>query len=358
MIYLLNINNKNNKNEIDVKLITFIGICHIIMFVSWYIYISNSSLILSLIDIGRAVSYGVFHELFNPEASRGVVTLTKVTTKLSIITKAMSIFLLLCTIIGFLKLTINRLTKKYKEISYYLYLLFSLYWISILGCTLLPFFAAMGIDRLYLLAYLLLIPYTIIGFEYVITMIYAILNKTALNFMLSCKSTIKYFSIFLSLYLLLKIGFIGELLKYDMYSISLSKDSITKCDNIQKIGRLYYFLQNSHDILMTKWISKNMDNKIKIWVNKMGLDAGGVFQEFGFIPCNKLYPLKQNTNISKIQNGYICLTKLNTKEKIGAEDNKYSSKLIWYNITNSTYYPQLKFCNKIYDNGGSQVLLP
>jgi uncharacterized membrane protein len=108
---------------------------------------------------------------------------------------------------------------------------------------------------------------------------------------------------------------------------------------------------------MAKWISKNKNDNKKIWITKGRLDTVGIFQPYANIPYNELYPLRQNTNIFKIQNNYTCLYELNIKGKIGVEDNKYASKLIWYNITNTTYYPQLKYCSRIYDNGGSQILL-
>ena len=161
----------------------------------------------------------------------------------------------------------------------------------------------------------------------------------------------------LSFYLLLTTGFINEIFKYDPCSLSLSQESIIKYGSVERIGNYYSLLSYSCDISMAKWISKNRDNNKKIWIIKGFLDTVGIFQPYANIPHNELCPLRQNTDMLKIQNNYICLYELNIKGKIGVDPNKYASKLIWYNITNATYYPQLKYCSRIYDNGGSQILL-
>ena len=221
----------------------------------------------------------------------------------------------------------------------------------------------MNTSRLYILAYLLLAPYAIIGFKTIIkNIIYKkLLNKNRIknrisNFNLPNRS-IKIFSIFLAFYLLLTTGFINEVFKYDPCSLSLSQESIKKYSSVERVGAYYSFSPRFCDISMAKWISKNKDCTKKIWITKGRLDTVGIFQPYANIPYDRLYPLKQNTDIFKIQNNYICLYELNIKGKIGVEDNKYASKLIWYNITKSTWYPSLSSFNKIYDNGFSQVFL-
>ncbi|AEH07273.1 DUF2206 domain-containing protein [Methanothermococcus okinawensis] len=354
IMHLLNIYIKN----INFKTINFVVLCYIILYGGWYIFISNSSVIDSIVNIGNAVINSIIYD-FNIESSRGGVVLTAVTSIFSIISKAIGISLLLFAIIGCLKSTIDIILRKVNNKYLPIYLSFSLYWFVILISTLLPYFAVMGVDRLSLLAYILLSPYTIIGFKTIIFEIYKRLrinNTTTYNLIITKKS-IKIFSVILSFYLLLSTGFINEVFKCDVHSISLSRDSIMNYGDMRDIGTLYLFSPQDCDILMAKWISKNRNNCLKIWITKGNLDATGVFQTFGLIPYNELHPLTQNINISKLQSCYICLVRLNIKEKIGVENNKYASKLIWYNITNSKYYSQLKLCNKIYDNGGSQVLL-
>jgi uncharacterized membrane protein len=348
----------NKKNIINSKLINFIGLSYGLIFIGWYIYVSNSSVISTILGIGYSVIEGIFHDLFNPEASRGIVALTTTKSALNTLSKIISISILFCAVIGYLKLLKSILIKKNIEMDN-LYLSFSLYWIAILGFALLPFFAVMNVSRLYILAYLLIAPFTTIGFKTIIkNMIYKkLLNMGKIHsFNLSNKS-IKIFSIFLSFYLLLTTGFINEIFKYDPCSLSLSQESIIKYGSVERIGNYYSLLSYSCDISMAKWISKNRDNNKKIWIIKGFLDTVGIFQPYANIPNNELYPLRQNTDMLKIQNNYICLYELNIKGKIGVDPNKYASKLIWYNITNATYYPQLKYCSRIYDNGGSQILL-
>ena len=219
LLYLLD--NKKNIILINSNLINFIGLSYIVIFIGWYLYISNSSVISTILNITYSVINGILYDFFNPEASRGVVALTTVRSALNILSKIIFIFIFLCVIIGYLKLIRNMLIKRNIYTNKYLplYLSFSLYWIIIFGCALLPFFAVMNTSRLYILAYLLLAPYVIVGFKTILYTSYKLLlnidKNKIIDFTLSDRN-IKIFSVLLTFYLLLTTGFINEVLKYDL----------------------------------------------------------------------------------------------------------------------------------------------
>ena len=91
----------NKKNIINSKLINFIGLSYGLIFIGWYIYVSNSSVISAILGIGYSVIEGIFHDLFNPEASRGIVALTTTKSALNTLSKIISISIFFSVIFPF-----------------------------------------------------------------------------------------------------------------------------------------------------------------------------------------------------------------------------------------------------------------
>ena len=100
------------------------------IFIGWYLYISNSSVISTILNVTYSVINGILYDFFNPEASRGVVALTTAKSALNALSKIMFISIFLCAITGYLKLIRNMLIKRNISINKEylpLYLSFSLY---------------------------------------------------------------------------------------------------------------------------------------------------------------------------------------------------------------------------------------
>ena len=335
------------------KMIIDITLIYCVVVLAWYMFVSNSSMIESIISIGKTIIDTICTEFFVPEASRGFVALTTSPYSIwSLLQRILflTIFFLIC--IGYLncwKLLIKTKNIKNKILTY---LIFSLYWVLIMGAALIiPFFAVMNPARLYPLAYITLIPFSIVGIKKLYTLSTIFRNNVFKEY-----HFLQMLFIIGILYLVLSTGFINEVTKIDPKSISLSKKSILKYGNIERKGDYYSFIIQSYDVYGVKWLSTKGDPNRKIYVTLGFLDTIGVFRPYGNIPHTRLCPIKQNSTYFFNDDTYIFLYTVNIKEKIGVDVDPYATHLIWYNITEIYAYHLLKNQSKIYDNGGCQVL--
>ncbi|CAI1492440.1 conserved membrane protein of unknown function [Thermococcus nautili] len=343
---------RHNTSIRSIKLMQRITILYLTLFIGWYMNVSSSSVITTIINIMYRIYITILTSFFIPEASRGFVRLTDIQNNVwYILSRSIFLMISFLVFIGYLQYLTKIFRKKAPSNADILYLSYSLYWMVVLvAAIIVPFFAVMSPSRLYIIAYLTLAPFSIIGFKTL---------KTNLILRVRCRDNeSKAIYLMFILYLLLTTGFINEILKVNPNSLSLSQESILKFGSIEEKGRYYSMIIHPQDVQAVRWLYLKRDPNKHIYATLGYLDTAGVFMEYGGIPLNKLLTIKENTDLSKIQrNSYIFLYVMNIYGKIGVDVNQYNSALIWYDFTHTKFYQQLKLKNKIYNNMGSQIIL-
>jgi len=332
------------------RMIIDITIIYGIIVLGWYMFVSNSSVIVSIVNIGKTIIDTICTEFFIPEASRGFVSLTKTPHSIwQLLQRILFLTIFFLIFIGYLNCIWPTNIKNIKN-KMLTYNIFSLYWLLIMGAALIiPFFAVMNPARLYSLAYTLLIPFSVVG----IKKLYDLFNFENNSF--KEYRPLQMLFILGIIYFALSTGFINELTKIDPKSISISKKSILEYGNIERKGDYYSLIIQPYDVWGAKWLFTRRDQNKKIYATIGFLDTVGVFKPYGNIPTTDLYPIKQNSKYF-CNNNYIFLYTVNVKEKMGVDVDPYATHLIWYNFTKIHIYDLLKNQSKIYDNGGCQIL--
>jgi uncharacterized membrane protein len=212
-----------NKND-NLKEFFFLFVkVYVLLYLSWYMYISSSSLFYTIICIGNNVLNSIWTELLSPDASRGAYMITKQVSGILLIRKYMNFGVAFFIVIGTIKCLLNIFNKKSKFKFDLIYIGFSLYFSAILVATVvLPFFAVMGPDRLFTLSLVTTSPFFAVGS---ILFIKSILKKFKRDTSINCILKIMY--VYIIILTLLNVGFIQEITKDHPRSIALSQKSIT-----------------------------------------------------------------------------------------------------------------------------------
>ncbi|UXM85420.1 DUF2206 domain-containing protein [Methanococcus aeolicus] len=341
------IKKENIKNKISNELIGF-TLIYTIFTLGWYMYISNSVSFASVVDIGNTIAHTISNEFLNPEYSRGAYTLTKNVHLLGQLLKYMYLTISGLIFIGSLK-TLFDILKSKSNFSI-IYLAFSIYWLGILGAAVaIPFFAVMNQYRLYHLAFFTLAPFNIIGTIFIFNLIKK-LKMADINH----NNIIKFLTIFFIFFMLLNTKFINEVVNQPSYSGYLSKDTILNQNNINETGSFYSEIIEIHDVFSAKWLSKNRNKNIKIYCTAGWGQGFAVLMAYGHIYWpNTILQIHEHT--SNINDGYIYLYYFNVIKKIGLDNDPNGKFIFYYNFTEK--YNKYILNNKIYDNGGSQILL-
>ena len=323
----------------------------IIFTLTWYIYISNSLAFNALVNIGDHIANTIFTDFLSPKSSRGAYMMTKeMPSPLYNIYKIIHLVVQFFIVIGILKelLQLQRRETKFEGE----YLVFSVYWLMIcIAAIAVSGFAVMNPNRLYHLSLIILAPFSVIGGITIFEMITKIFFKIA-GMNKSMKHSLNVLSVFLVIFLLFNTSFIFEIANDHPYSVSVSQESIKKGDIKDKGEFLYFKLISIYDVYSSKWLSKNMDQDKKIYATVGHGEGRGVLMAYGNIPKSKIRHMNNKT--ISVTDSYIYLYYSNVVEKIRAD---YIPKLgcpTYHNMTD--IYPLLKDKNKIYTNGGSEVL--
>ncbi|XRP97071.1 DUF2206 domain-containing protein [Methanocaldococcus sp. 16A] len=335
------------KNQISNGIVAF-TLIYVVFTLGWYIYISNSVSFASLVGIGKTIAHTIFTEFLNPEYSRGAYTLTKQLPLLGQLLKYMYLIISGLIFVGYLK-TLFDILKSKSNFSP-IYLAFSTYWIGILGAAVaVPFFAVMNPYRLYHLAFFTLAPFSIVGTIFVFNLIKKIRIIT-----INYNEVLKILTVFFVIFMLLNTEFISEIVKQPPYSRYLSENTILnqKQININETGKLYSGIMTTYDVLGAKWISEHGKKNNFIYSGSWAF-GNAPLHAYGGIP---LYRVKDIT-LTPVNGSYIFFMELLVKYKIWYYNDPLAAKcLIYYNAT-SYYNILIKKYNKIYDNGGCQILL-
>lgn len=128
---------------------------------AWFMYVSNSSVLNTVIHIGEQIANTIFIEFLSPDASRGAAILSRESVSLLHRTnKVLQLAIPILISIGLLNVLLKyRETKFERE-----YIGFSLFWFAIcLASIAIPYFAVMNPERLYRLSLFFMAPFAVIG---------------------------------------------------------------------------------------------------------------------------------------------------------------------------------------------------
>ena len=314
--------NKNVTFDITMSFV----LLFITFVISWYMYISSSSSLNSIIHIGNHIAHSFFTDFLNPEFAQGAaIILQKSASPLHDVGKYLHLITQFFIGIGIFTLILNRsklaFEKEYAAFSVVNFMIL-LFGIAV------PFFASsLNTSRLYQIALIFLAPFCVIG------------GITFFNWVIGMGRSIKIdqykdhwpkiVSIFLVIFMLFNSGWMYEVAKDSPTSISLSA--------------IDYPVFNEQEVISAKWL-----NNVKVgmiyadyfrWLLPNSLEWGTVAT------------ISDDINKMKL-NSYIYLGTFNIwEEKVLISHKKGLNRIREYiNSTNMTSHR-----NKIYDNNGSDV---
>lgn len=300
---------------------------------SWYMYISSSAPLNSIVHLGDHMYSSILTDFFNPETRQALSYITSETA--SPLHGANRILHYITQF--FIFIGISMLILKYKKTKFYEeYVSFSITNFAILiACVAVPFFSgALNMSRMYHITLLFLAPFCILGGKTIFELASKALNFTSHGF-------IKTMSIFLIVFFLFNSGFIYEITG-DPHPTSISLNSTGY--------KAMTFTEQ--DVIGFTWLSDNIDKHghPQIYVEQSIGNAlsGGVLGG----PSDSFYG-----DTSHILKGaYVYLGHRNIEyNKISLKSGTVFGRE-YMDFYDSPFYNEVvKYRNKIYDNGGSQV---
>lgn len=340
--------NASDSNLQRTKIIPNYIVLFIIIEFAWYIYISNASTLSAFVYNVNQILGNIFTDFLNPETSRGMYTLTKAPPSyLRSIYKGFNTIIPVFITIGLFKLLLKHREMKFERE----YVFFSVYWYIILLCAIsISYFAVMNDARLYHLGLIFLAPLSIIGivtiFDYVIN-----LFKIPWTRSIRTKRLVNLLTIFFTINFLLNSGFIFEIADDYPNSISLSQENMIHYKDIQ-IKALYYTeYMPEQDVFSSRWLAVKREEDKQIYATYGWGQGAAALNAYGMISQQVL----SLNNMTKTCAGdYIYLLYVNVVEGIGLDTNSELGIPIYLNMTD--IYPLLAEKDKIYDNGGSNIL--
>lgn len=313
-----------NKKTIGIN--TSFVLLFVTFVISWYMYISSSSSLNSIIYIGNHAAQSLFSDFLNPEFAQGAaIILKKTMSPLYGVGKYLHLIAQFFIGIGILTLILNRSKMTFEKE----YAAFSVVNFIILLCGIaVPFVASsLNTSRLYQISLIFLAPFCVIGgitfFNLVIGMNRSIKMKQHND------QWLKILSLFLVIFLLFNSGWVYEVAKDNSISISLSA--------------IDFPVFNEQEVTGAKWL-----NNVK---------AGRIYGDyFRWLLINSFEWGTVSTisdDLNKIKlNSYVYLGTFNIREETVLISHKKGVNRIREYINSSNI---MSNGNKIYDNNGSEV---
>ena len=337
--YLLNKFTKSNfinKNiafrfpKTDQKINATLVALFIVFALAWYIYISSSSLIESIVNIGQNISTNIYSEFLSPTTVQG---LSYITSAPKSIYGYIQQFLYLSTsfliVIGVLSQLIVRFRMKFDS-RYYAFSFAAL--IILFASITLPYFSsAIYTQRLYQLSLVFLAPFCVVGGILIFRVICSILNikitKTNINKFLNI------FSIFLVIFLLFNIGFVDEVAgTHRLEAVSFSHEVNTDINVYEQ------------DISASNWLNKHYNGLVY-----SDLMSRNVLMSYGGFNLNRLLYIDRNITLGA-----------NGEYMYFGYQNIFNNMLLsttfnYYNM--SEVNPSLDNSDEIYSSGGTKIII-
>ena len=331
----------------NTALTTTVGTLNIVMALSWYIYVSGSTIFNSIVHIGDHIYTSIATEMFSSSAidpdiakafGAGISELS--------LWHAMGHYWHITTTFliaaGLVYAILKHMEMKFDR-EYFLFSLISM--VIIFMCIVLPYFASsLNMSRIYPLTLLFLSPFFIIGAEAILKMASSLFNVAFLG---SHKMKYLILMIILIPYLLFNTGFIFEITEHsENFQLNMNH-----MDSEHLMAGSYinwsYFIASplpEQDVVSCKWMSGKTGN------NSLYVDELRRCEVVGY---GLIWDTRELTPTTR-GGEYIFLGYQNVKEGvILCVDPKIVRSGITYNITEIS--PPLVERKKIYTNGGSEI---
>lgn len=332
---------KNKKNEISLIKTGFLVLFCVMVF-SWFIYISGGISFNTIIGIFNNVVNNLSDILLTQSSRTGAsYSLLEMPTYVWSIYQSLNYLLQIFIFMGILSLLYHLILQKKKlfctleysaiSIAAYIFLIISIF---------LTF--GLGMDRAIQINLIILAPFAIIGYKFILDFFYRLIKVIKINF--NCKENLKLFAIFLSLYLFFSSGLIFE----------ITNDPYPSLFTLRK--NIEFPVFNNEEISGAIWLKK-YTNGSQIYTEGKGSRLPQhrttllLSSYFIYDNLTKFYFYENTTKIN--QGSYIYLGSFAEKGfLLGSKTFAWSREHIILNKT-SFYKEIITKSNKIYSNGGS-----
>jgi len=342
-------------NSVNIVKPTIVTI-YVVFALSWYMYATNSSTFDTIVRFGNHVATTIFTEFLRPESSSALyLTIRELPLSLHILR------LLIFTCVFFITVGVVDLLynlKKGRTTFLPEWSLFSVASFGFLLTSILPKFSKIwGIERIFHVSSIFLSTFCVTGSIKFIKLVSKPFK--ALNLQRG-ENYLKIISLFFFLFFLFSSNFVSVAIMKDYPSphlISLNDIEEYVKDNKVNMWKVHVYRCHitERNVFGARWLSTNKA-EAKVWADWKScwayLSAYGMMgphAETGW-PYAVTHILTNKTKINEINEAYIYLRYLNTRESIMQSSVRSED---WYSITAISDY--LNKSNKIYTNGGSEI---
>ena len=354
LLFLMGTTNSQNKNTtlptIKTLSATFIAI-YLVFALSWYMYVSSSSVFTGIINIGDHIYSSIFADFFNPITRESSILAALGMKPVRPFFWVRVNAIVQHTIEIFIIVGVIRLMAKHRELKFtreFIAMVF-VSTVILLMCIVLPFFSdKMAIGRIYHITLFLLAPCCILGGETV----WKYVSKAFRSISFKRSTYAKMCLIILIPYFLFNIGFVYEFTEHptgnpvSFYRLKVSNDPLEK--------RAYYGMRvPTQDFVSAVWLSEHKQDQSTIYA--------GQTSEFGLLHPYPLPPTEpvrilDSPNMSIKKSDFVFLRCLNAKDNIMfSQVERTGAHHFQYPYYNTTEITCLVEKNRIYSNGGSEI---
>jgi uncharacterized membrane protein len=336
------------KEKMAKKIDTTISSTFILLFITfglaWYMYVSSSTLFITIVHIGDHFASSIFTDFLNPEVAQGLDLITRETiSPLHSVNKYIHLLTQFFIFVGVITLMLRRDGMKFeREYVAFSYVNFVM---CIAGVAVPHFASSMNTTRLYHTTLIFLAPFCIIGGVTVFKMLSGIVRVSWTNE--SVKSSLKVLSVFFAIFLLFNSAWVYEVAKDHPVSISLSQDQIIEYGTANEKLSFYNAYTIEQDVFGARWLSKERDATTETYTDLIGKLHVLISYGDGLGTIHLLHILKRNPEWAS--GSYIYLRTFNNLEGMIVSP---SIDDCW---NPSEFSMVFDAKNKIYDNGGSII---
>lgn len=316
-------------------------ILFIICAIGWYIYISGGSIFDTVGNLFKNMYYSIIYDIFSTSTVTLATKSTSFSGKLLRLLYFSSQFFIL---IGFIQSIIAyKNLKTQSDVNFSKeYIVLSFACLCSLAVFLITSSTGMNIYRLYHISTIFLSLFCVLGGLLVFNSINKVIKK-----IVSTSYDINGFKLLatsLSLFLLLNIGFVQEIVNDYPTSVSLSQESMKEGD-VNSSMLLYRYYIPVQDVCGSMWLSKNRNNTMDVYADETAVSF--VLSSYGMMPDQKSLYNEPNEYL----NSYIYLrypnVVYNSLSKKGSFMGEYESA--------SELFPTFNQKYMIYSNGYNMV---
>lgn len=244
--------------------------------VSWYLYVSGGSVVVSITNIIQHVYDSFSHEVLQTYSVNFIMRESNsISAKLL---KAMYLISQFLIPVGLLRIIFASRFNHKTEIKFkYEFVVFSFVSMLLMASFFITSWTGMNIHRLYHFVLIFLAPFSVIGGYAIFEMISKIKSRSPINYAAPKKAM----AIFLIVFLLLDSGWTQEIFNERMRSLPMGSLRIKNSSDPDEIYNFYNTIRPETDILGIEWISKMSANRNPIYsdtlsINQPLLSYGGI----------------------------------------------------------------------------------